>query len=251
LSDGPPFPTIVHGTKIKEPTSQNDADLLEKLNHNQDTTTDHSLQRTTKSDPLTHLADTLESEMSKESGKTVGDRMHQLERIINAVQNMLEDEEKVGDNSDIRAQRKSAIKSLFDYPLSQLKAQILVAPTGTPPTTHKVFTRPQTLSPVTKNHRTHPFRESNEQPTDFPDENDFDYHNSQNRPSNFHSTIRDHLFSPFNRPTSTEEELRPRIQHSLDPEVHILKSLGNMYSSLFNMMTQEFGDYDGLSLKRH
>jgi hypothetical protein len=270
---------------LAESPIQNDSDLLgnkelEKLDRNeakqsiQDVTTDPSFQRTTKADPLTHLADTLENEMSKEGGKTAGDRMHQLERIINAVQTMLEDEDKVSDSPTTNyshEQRKSAIRSLFDYPLSQLKSQILVLPTGTPDnqppatittTTHKPkhFTRPQTLAPFsTQKQRQFPFRDSNEQPDWNERDNDFDYQQPQNRPNNFHSTIRNRLFAPQNTPKWASEDPSPssrRHQFNLDPEVHILKRLGSVYSSLFNMMSQQLGDYEdssdgGLSLKRH
>jgi hypothetical protein len=283
LNDGPPFPSApssiaAHGTKLAETVVQNDADLLankelEKLGRNeakesvQDATTDPTLRRTTKSDPLENLADTLEHEMSKEGRSSVGDRMHQLERIINAVQTMLEEpekDEKVG--ASIASQEKSKRKSLsalFEYPLSQLRAQILVAPTGTPqirrpvPTTPRPpFTRPQTLSPFPNKNHQHPYRESNERPEwDNTPDDDPDFQQQDSHSSNLHSNIRNRLFSPINPKTQWTNEEEPRVerhQFNMDPEIGILKKLGTVYSSLFNMMARELGDYDdGLSLKRH
>lgn len=282
MNDGPPFPSApasvaAHGTKLAETIIPNDADLLankelEKLDRSEakesvkDATTDPTLQRTTKSDPLESLADTLEHEMSKES-HSIGDRMHQLERIINAVQTMLEEpdkEEKVGTSiaSREKSQRKSLSK-LFEYPLSQLRAQILVAPTGTPQTrrpasttVRPLFTRPQTLSPFPTKNQEHPYHESNEQPVwdNMPDDEP-GYQQPESHNTNLHSSVRNRLFSPINTRTQWTNEDEPRVerhQFNMDPEVHILKKLGSVYSSLFNMMAQQLGDYDeGLSLKRH
>ncbi|KAI6200623.1 C-type lectin domain-containing protein [Aphelenchoides besseyi] len=117
LNDGPPLPStntvveptvvVAHGTRISESTA-NDQEILadgklDKLTSSSATpenttmpedfsTTSDFLKRTTASDPLANLADTIENAARDDTQKSTGDRMRNLERIINAVQTMLEEE---------------------------------------------------------------------------------------------------------------------------------------------------------------
>lgn len=284
MDDGPPFPSSIHtashGTKLARLPDGGANSLpnkeLKKLDTTKEltATTDPSLQRTTNVDALARLADTLESEMSKEGRSSIGDRMHQLERIINAVQTMLEEPEKVGNDPSAegpaqsgKSQQRKSIVTLLERPLNQIRAQILIAPTGTPqtfrplsttPHSTPAFNRPQTLAPHVSIRRRFPFRESNEQPAWDNQQNQWEenlgYQQPEEHVHTLHSSIRNRLFAPFNARTQwTDEHHQPdNSEFNIDPEVGILKGLGSVYSSLFNIMTQLEGDYDdGLSLKRH
>jgi hypothetical protein len=112
-----------------------------------------------------------------------------------------------------------------------------------PPST----TRPTPQRPQHKSHRRHgsvfPFRESNEIPGGDYEINNFSSPNAFPQESRTpsvdrHSSFRSRFFNNNGRKMKPEEEF------SMDPEIQMLQKMGSVYSSLFNMMAQQFGNYD-------
>ncbi|KAI6187360.1 C-type lectin domain-containing protein [Aphelenchoides besseyi] len=255
LNDGPPLPStntvveptvvVAHGTRISESTA-NDQEILadgklDKLTSSSATpenttmpedfsTTSDFLKRTTASDPLANLADTIENAARDDTQKSTGDRMRNLERIINAVQTMLEEE----NNSQV---------GLDAMPLVQLRK--LSASSLQNPSHRNLAAK-------------FPFRESNE----FGNEIEISGGDEQNlkatkRPnaSARHAAFRSQFFSPQpndllkSKPKATTRD--PWV--IMPPEIGLMRTLG---STLFDAMTRLYDDDtedidDLLPIRRH